>query len=424
MNGRTNANAGGTTKFPVALEITSQPTKTSYAAGDTVDLTGLVVQVKYVDDTYATVTDYTVSPSSGSTIYEDTTALTVSWAWTEMGITYTATIPVTVTRKLKSISVTTKPTKTTYNLLTETFSTSGMVVTATYDKTTATVTGYTTSPANGDSFSSTGTVTVTVTYTENGVTKTTTFTVTVNVTAPTWAGGTDAEIVKFVELANDGTINLADYWSVGQVRSVSLSEMSNTYVGESQPAQTVDLVLMDTTCTGFTITDTGKKPSFIVGMKNLLSNYGYMNSTSTNSGGWSSCARRNWCNNVFYYAIPSTLRPIFKKFTWKTGEGGGSSSSDTSKLKTCEDYFALPPEKAVFGSTSYSQPNEASMFTQWTYYQTSSNRIKYNGSSAGNWWECSPWSGDSIGFCRVYSYGDAGTSVATNANGLAPFGCI
>ena len=60
----------------------------------------------------------------------------------------------------------------------------------------------------------------------------------------TWAGGTDEEIVKMVAAADAGLINLSDYWVVGDTRTVQLSAMSATGVGESHEAQEVDLVLM------------------------------------------------------------------------------------------------------------------------------------------------------------------------------------
>ena len=60
--------------------------------------------------------------------------------------------------------------------------------------------------------------------------------VTINIFNPslvTWAGGTDEEIVKMVQLADEGKINLSDYWAVGDTRTVQLSAMSATGVGES-----------------------------------------------------------------------------------------------------------------------------------------------------------------------------------------------
>ena len=242
----------------------------------------------------------------------------------------------------------------------------------------------------------------------------------------TWASGTDAQICAMVAAADAGLINLTDYWTVGDERTVQLSAMAATGVGESHAAQAVTLVLMDSTCTGFTLasaTSGGKtKPSFIVGLKNSLAEAGYMNSASINTNGWSGCARRTWCNDVFRAAIPSTLRGIFKQFKWKQGKGGGSSSG----LLETTDYFGLPPEKAIFGSVSYAQSDEAALYAQWKWYQTASNRIKKLGNtgSASRWWECSPSSGYSYYFCRVNSDGSAYYYYAYYTIGLAPFGCI
>ena len=229
-----------------------------------------------------------------------------------------------------------------------------------------------------------------------------------------------------VQAADEGKINLTDYWTVGDERTVQLSAMAATGVGKSHAAQAVTLVLMDSTCTGFTLasaTSGGKtKPSFIVGLKNCLAEAGYMNSTDINTNGWSGCARRTWCNDVFRAAIPSTLRGIFKQFKWKQGKGGGASSG----LLETTDYFGLAPEKAVFGSATRSYSDEAALYAQWKWYQTASNRIKKLGDtgSAYNWWECSPCSGASYSFCRVNSYGGAYYDYADYSFGLAPFGCI
>ena len=85
-------------------------------------------------------------------------------------------IDITSVRTLASIAITTAPTKTSYTEG-ETFSTVGMVVTATYDDaSTAVVTNYTYTP-NG-ALATTDTA-VTVSYTEGGVTKTATQTITV-----------------------------------------------------------------------------------------------------------------------------------------------------------------------------------------------------------------------------------------------------
>ena len=128
----------------------------------------MVVTAYYNNDTSAAVTAYTVSGYSST---PGTKTITVSCGGK------TASFEVTVTAKsLTSIAITSKPSKLTY-LEGESFSTSGMVVTAYYNNDTSvavtayTVSGYSSIP---------GTKTITVSY--GG--KTATFTVTVKSRVP------------------------------------------------------------------------------------------------------------------------------------------------------------------------------------------------------------------------------------------------
>ena len=230
-----------------------------------------------------------------------------------------------------------------------------------------------------------------------------------------WADGTDEEIAAMVAAADAGQIVLSDYWHVGDTRTVSLSSMSATGVGESHAAQSVQFVLSDPG--HFTLAN-GKKCNFVVNMKDCLKETGYMNSSNTNSGGWNGCARRTWCNNVFRNAIPSGLRPAFKQFKTKAATGAGTAST------TSTDWFALPSEMEVFGLVTFANSSAESGNTQLNYYKTSSNRMKKVNGSADWWWERSPYSGASSRFCAVSSGGSAGNSVASYSGGLAPFGCI
>ena len=239
----------------------------------------------------------------------------------------------------------------------------------------------------------------------------------------TWANGTDEEIVAMVEAADQGVINLSDYWAVGDIRTVQLSAMSATGVGESHAAQQVDLVLMH--AGGYdlnaAVASGRTKCSFVVGLKDSLAEAGYMNSSNTNSGSWNGSARRTWCNNVFRNAIPSTLRAIFKQFKTVTAQTYNGSTNQTSV-----DYFALPAEREVFGNRNDCNQAEYNALFQFDYYKTASNRVKKLGrtGTASGWWGRSPFYDLSTYFCGVGSDGTAGNSRASNTNGLAPFGCI
>ena len=236
-----------------------------------------------------------------------------------------------------------------------------------------------------------------------------------NVKVVSWADGTDEEIAAMVAAADAGKLTLSDHWHVGDERTVQLSAMSATGVGESHAEQTVQMVLTDP---GHYTLASGQPCHFVVVQKDCLKETGYMNASSTNNGGWNECARRTWCNETYRNAIPSALRPIFKRFTNYAANGTGSSAVASS------DYFALFSEKEVFGSTTYANSSAESKNSQLTWFKTSSNRIKRVNDSAYYWWERSPDSGYSDRFCGVTNSGNADWSGANRSNGLAPFGCI
>ena len=237
--------------------------------------------------------------------------------------------------------------------------------------------------------------------------------------AYSWANATDAVIVSMVAAADAGEIDLSQYWAVGDERTVHLSAMSATGVGESHIEQDVKLVILNK---GGKALLNGKECNFIVGLKNVLKEFGYMNSSNTNSGSWNSCARRTWCNNTFKNSIPTTLLPIFKQHVNKT-----ATEYNISSLTDSTDWFALAAEIEVFGSRTYSPNVEANgSLSQFEYYKTAANRIKTFGEGGENtyWWERSPYYANSYSFCYVNGSNTANFGYAHSANGLAPFGCI
>lgn len=164
----------------VSIAVTTNPTKTSYAVGNALDLTGLVITATYADGSTAVVTDYcTFSvPNGGTLTQQGNRTIDVSYLYN--GITKTTAFYITVAAAVASLSVTTNPTKATY-VVGEDLDLTGIVVTATYtDTTTADVTsGCAFDPDDGDELSVAGDQSITVSYTENDITKTTTFTVAV-----------------------------------------------------------------------------------------------------------------------------------------------------------------------------------------------------------------------------------------------------
>ena len=249
------------------------------------------------------------------------------------------------------------------------------------------------------------------------------FNITINktlsfLTIVTFSDGTDEEILAMVQAHYDDKIKLSDYWAIGDTRTVTLSAMSATYVGESHSSQDVQLTIIDFDHDDLVTPINGKtKAAISVQLKNCLNTKGYMNSSNTNSGGWEESARRKWCNDIFYNAIPSILRNGIKQVIKKNYKVYNSNN-----ITTTSDYCFLLSETEIFGEKKYSI--DSTEGTQYEYYKTSSNRIKQVSGSNYYWWERSPYGDDAVKFCSVDGDANANWDRASTARGFAPCLCI
>ena len=254
----------------------------------------------------------------------------------------------------------------------------------------------------------------------------------------TFSEATEEELVEMVQAADDGLIDLYEDagWRVGQERTVSLSAIasSGTYdgvswsVGESQPAQTIKLVLMHKGDYELVTSVKAKGGasrstcSFVVGMKDCLSSMGYMYYTNNNSKGWNDCYRRPWCNGGFRGSLPFNIQAIFKKFKCKAYE------KYKSGVITSEDYFALPAEKEVSGTNYGCATQEANALFQFEWYSTIENSKKKKGSDGDYavWFERSPYATGETKYCATGTSGTYyyGGQQANYSNGISPFGCV
>ena len=244
---------------------------------------------------------------------------------------------------------------------------------------------------------------------------------------PTWSDGTDTEIVTALEKHYAGQVDLTQYWSVGDERTVSLSAMSTywDWIGATEvfDAQDTTMVILNVGGKEL-VTSIGEHTecTFIVGLKNCLNKHTMMNQQSTNNNGWDGCDRRTWCNTDFYNSIPSTIRSIFKQHKNITADSGY-----TSITKISNDYFSLAAEKEIFGYNTYANSTAESSLSQFDYYKTASNIIKTLGSgSSVLYWQRSPdKSYNGVAFCAVASNGNPGQYTASSFGaGIAPFGVI
>ena len=98
----------------VSIAVTHIPTKTAYHAGETLDLTGLVVTATYDDSTTLNVTNNcTFSPDDGDVLTTSDSSISITYA--EGSTTKTASQAISVIG-LNSIAITTPPTQTAYSV--------------------------------------------------------------------------------------------------------------------------------------------------------------------------------------------------------------------------------------------------------------------------------------------------------------------
>ena len=136
-----------------------------------------------------------------------------------------------------------------------------------------------------------------------------------------------------------------------------------------------------------------------------------MNSSNTNSGGWTSCAMRSTHLPAILALMPTEVKNGIREVNKLTSAGNKSST-----INTTADKLFLLSEVEIFGSTPYSAAGEG---TQYDYYKAGNSKVKKWNGSALNWWERSPDTSNSTDFCRVGSNGSANGYRASRAYGVA-----
>ncbi|MCI6760326.1 MAG: DUF6273 domain-containing protein [Clostridiales bacterium] len=136
-----------------------------------------------------------------------------------------------------------------------------------------------------------------------------------------------------------------------------------------------------------------------------------MNSSKTNSGGWTSCAMRQTHLPAILALMPTEVQNGIREVNKLTSAG-----SQSSTINTTADKLFLLSEIEIFGSVRYSKSGEG---TQYDYYKAGNSKVKNRNGSAAPWWERSPDASYSARFCVVRSGGRADTDTAGSAYGVA-----
>ena len=449
-----------------SIAVTTQPSKTVYEYGDSFASAGMVVRATYSDGATANVTGFTCTPATLSTV--GTQTVTVSY--TERSVTKTTTLSVTVERK----SISTVPSQSgslTYSGSAQSPSwsnysaaqltlggvTSGtnagsynatFTPTANYrwsdGTTTAKTVSWTIGKAAGSlsisptsmtldmsstsktiavtragdgTISATSSNTAAATVSVSGTTVTVTgkangsATITVSVgagtnhTAP--ANKTCAVTVSFL----DDTFANNDWSAI--IAACQSGSVPSTWVVGNSKTMTINGTSYQIDIIGKnhdTYTAGGTAPLTF----QLHDCYGTkyaMNSSNTNSGGWTSCAMRSTRLPAILALMPSEVQAGIKEVNKLTSAG-----SQSSTINTTADKLFLLSEIEIFGSTTYSKAGEGS---QYAYYSAGNSKVKNFSGSAAAWWERSPSGSNSTAFCFVGSYGYASTGYASNSYGVA-----
>lgn len=136
-----------------------------------------------------------------------------------------------------------------------------------------------------------------------------------------------------------------------------------------------------------------------------------MNSSDTNSGGWTSCAMRSTHLPAILALMPTEVKAAIQEVNKLSSAG-----SQSATINTTADKLFLLSEIEIFGSATYSKSGEGA---QYAYYAAGNSKVKNFSGSANDWWERSPYGGNSTNFCFVYSNGNANAHYASNSYGVA-----
>ena len=186
-------------------------------------------------------------------------------------------------------------------------------------------------------------------------------------------------------------------WKVGDEIDITLSGTFN---------ETVTLQIWD--FKHFDKSDGSGKAGIVFGMKNLMKDVQYMNSSHTNSGGWNNTAMKKTVMANIYNSMPTDLQSYIKEVNTYANQGLGSSSSSTGLLS--KDKVFLPGMTEMFGKNYKPDQSETEKNQKkFPIFTNDNSRIKKLSNGSGDayqWWLRSAiYGNNSDCFCDVTIYG-------------------
>lgn len=227
----------------------------------------------------------------------------------------------------------------------------------------------------------------------------------------------------------------ANYWSIGDRKAETLNgtvgslALNGTYYPfivdfdhnmskESPNAHTITFQFAKSALTG------GADIAFVDGSYNSTGSSAAfrMNTTNTNSGGWTGSYMKKTLMPAFKSACSAALQAVIKPVTIYSDNVGGGSNTASNVTASSEEFY-LPAEFEVHGARSYANSAEQNYQTQLAYYKAGNSKVKYKHNATGTAacvWCRSAHYYDSPYFCRVNTSGDASIGNAYYSLGVAP----
>jgi len=134
-----------------------------------------------------------------------------------------------------------------------------------------------------------------------------------------------------------------------------------------------------------------------------------MHNTATNSKGWSRCDMRETNLPIILKQMPTEVQSGIREVNKLT--------SESRTIVTTADKLFLLSEIEIFGSDENSGKGEG---TQYNYYKAGNSKVKNYIDSAIEWWERSPYNGNTRFYCCV-NYKGASISRSANVVSGVPF---
>jgi hypothetical protein len=151
-----------------------------------------------------------------------------------------------------------------------------------------------------------------------------------------------------------------------------------------------------------------------------------MEATVTNGNGYQNSEMRGYLENTFLPGLIAAGVP--ENVLWKPRRYVSAKGSNANGAHFVEDNLWLPTEREMFNANTNSSATwEKAENQAWlAYYDSPEKRKKYTATgTAQPYWEASPWSAHTYGFCQVTSAGEAGTDgESSTEDGCVPAFCV